>query len=127
MTPSIISSPCLALFLSMLVNRKSFSLRGIGIFLLSAAPFTAWIVLSVALYHLGETSGGERALMDEIYATFAWPVCCDPEFFFRFYSPVQALVAFLLVPILAHLWPFKPASLAVFIIQSVRGLPIQNR
>ncbi len=103
---------CLALFLSMLINRRQFSLRQLGVFLLSAAPFIIPLLLSVARFHEATASPTERARMPEVYAMFAMPRCCD-VFFFMSLVPtesIRAAVIFVIAPIVTFAWPERRAA-----------------
>jgi hypothetical protein len=98
---------CLALFLSMLVNRRLFPLRHIGIYLLSAMPFILPVVIAVALFHGGNVSPVEQAQMAKTYALFAMPRCLD-VFFLMALTPfewVRAAVIFAIAPIVIFTWP----------------------
>jgi hypothetical protein len=96
----------------MLINRRLFPLRQIGIYLLAAAPFILPVVFGVAQFHGANVSPAERARMDEIYVMFAMPHCCD-VFFFMSRIPMgwaRAAVIFALAPIVIFAWPHRRAA-----------------
>ncbi len=92
---------CLALSLSLCLNRRLFSIRQITVFLLSTAPFIVPLVLAVGLFHLG---GEDRAARDEIYVMFRNPHCCDPETFMTPMRWAFSIPVFLLTPMLVYFW-----------------------
>ena len=102
---------CLALFLAMLADRSRFSFRRLGLFLLATAPFVVPLVLAAGLFHVGGVSPEERALMDEIYVTFAQPHCCDPTFFMSSSRWPRVLLVLPLAVALLFLWRREGAAL----------------
>lgn len=100
---------CLGLFLSMALNRRSFTGRQLLAFLLATVPFVLPVVLAVALFHLNAPAGADTTRMDAIYVLFAMPHCCDP---WHFMTPArwdQAIMVFALTPLLVHYWPVRRA------------------
>ncbi len=97
----------LAISLAILVNRKLFVGRQIGIFLLSSLLLIAPLVLAVGVFYTGDATSAERSLMDKIYVTFAMPHCCDPAFFMRPDRWMRVIIIFILAPLLIFLWPHK--------------------
>ena len=106
---------CLALFLCLLVNRRLYSWRQVAAFLLAAAPFVAPVVVSVALFHGAQASHAVQARIDQIYAMFAMPRCCDVTFFMSLVPGewVRAAVIFVLAPIVVFAWPERRAALVL--------------
>lgn len=101
---------CLALFMSMVLNRSLFTLRQLRTFLLATSLFVLPVVLAVGLFHLGAPAGVDTARMDKIYVLFAMPHCCDPT---HFMSPIrwdQAIAVFALTPLLLLFWPERRAA-----------------
>jgi hypothetical protein len=106
---------CLALFIAMLVNRKLFTRRQLGTFLLATAPFIVPLLLGVALFRMAGAAGGDHGRMNEIYVRFAMPHCCDVSYFMASgripLGWVRALVVFSLAPIPLFVWPERRAGL----------------
>lgn len=102
----------LALFVSMLVNRRLFPLRQVLVFVLAGAPFILPILASVALFHGAHTTAAERALMDEIYVMFAMSQCCDPPHFMEMFPRAwqRTSVVFAIAPIVVFAWPERRAA-----------------
>lgn len=101
---------CLALFVTLLLHRRRFPLRQLCTFLLATAPFILPVAVAVGRFHLDAPAGVETARMDEIYALFAMPHCCDPT---HFMSPIrwdQASTVFALTPLLLLCWPERRAA-----------------
>lgn len=96
---------CLAVFLTLLVNRHRFSNRDLALYLLATAPLILPLVISVGLFHTGGLSGEEGALMNEIYVTFAQPHCCDPTFFLSSTRLIRVLLVFPAATLLLFWWP----------------------
>lgn len=96
---------CLALFLTVLGQRRLFSLRQVGTFLAATLPFTVPLVLAVGLFHAGGVSSDERAAMDAIYVTFAQPHCTDPTSFMQADRWVRVAAVLPLAVLLLLLWP----------------------
>jgi hypothetical protein len=96
---------CLALFLSLVANRKLFTWRQVVVFLLATAPLVLPLVLVVGLFHGGQVTAQEQGRMDEIYVTFAAPHCCDPAFFMTPERSARAAVGFVMAPLLIWAWP----------------------
>ena len=100
---------CLALFLSMLVNRTLFSIRQLGLFLLAAAPSVLPLLIAVSRFRNQQVPAAEQSRMNEIYALFAMPHCCDPDFFMApHHIPLALLrtaVVFTLALIVVFAWP----------------------
>jgi hypothetical protein len=94
----------LGLLLSMLVNRKLFTLRQVVVFLLAATPFVAPMLVYVGLFHAGNVTPAERALMDQIYVRFAMPHCCDFSYFMYPMRWVRAGLVFAIAPLLLLTW-----------------------
>lgn len=112
---------CLALFLSMLVNRGRFTYRQLAVYLLATAPLIAPLVLSVGLFHVGGLSAEEGALMDKTYVTFAQPHCCDPAFFMSATRWTRVLLVFPIAVVLLFLWSRERASriVACFVLMLI--------
>ncbi len=116
---------CMAIFVSMLINRKQFPLRKIAAFLLATSPFIVPTVLAAGLFNQGGLSSAERQWVDEIYVTIAAPYCADLDYFMSTQRWERVVVVFLLAPILIRLWPhrdearvllgFVAALIAVFV------------
>ncbi len=101
---------CMAIALAMLLDRKSYSYRSIVTFCLATAPFIVPSVAAIGLFHVGGTSAEDRALIDQVYVTFAWPVCCDPVYFLSTKRVFVALGVFLTTPFVLRLWSPKPTA-----------------
>ena len=71
----------MALCVSMLVNRRLFTLRQVGVLLLAAAPFVAPLVLGIELGFGARATASEMRAMQHIYVMFAEPDCCDVFYF----------------------------------------------
>ena len=106
---------CLALFSSMLVNRRLFTPRQLAIFLLSAAPFVVPLLVAVGMFRMADASGGDQGRMSEIYAVFAMPHCCDASYFM---APsriplawLRAAVVFALAPVPVFAWPHRRGAM----------------
>jgi hypothetical protein len=96
---------CLAVFLTMLLERSIYPLRKLLAFLAASAPFVLPLVLVVGLFHTANLSSGERARLDEIYVNFASPHCCDVDWFMSFSKWVRAALIFAIAPLLIFRWP----------------------
>src|SRR5262245_3733662 len=72
---------CLALFASLAMNRRLFTIRQLVAFLLGTAPFVLPVVIATAVFHVGVPPGVDAARMNDVYVRFAEPHCCDPSFF----------------------------------------------
>lgn len=112
---------CLALFLSLLVNRRMFSFRQVGIFLLSTAPFIGPLLFGVSRFFGAPVSHAEQARMDEIYVRFAMPSCCDMDYFMTRAEWIRAAVVFTIAPVVVFAWPDRRAAkiLGAFIVSLV--------
>jgi hypothetical protein len=92
----------LAIFVSMVVDRRQFSWRQVGIFLVSALPFVVPLVIITGPFGNSGVSSEEWALMAKIYVTFAQPHCCDPTFFMEPRTWTNALIILMMAPILTY-------------------------
>jgi hypothetical protein len=116
---------CLALFLSMLVNRKLVPIRQVGSYLVGTAPFVVPVVASVALFHGVSLSAAEQAQINQIYALFAMPHCCDASYFMVHHRPPRAwahvAVTFAIAPIAILAWSEQRAAriLGGFIVATI--------
>ena len=72
---------CLGLFLAMLVQRRLFTFRQLALYLAATVPFVVPLVLSVVLFHSGHVTAADQHRMNDVYALFAMPHCCDPATF----------------------------------------------
>lgn len=108
---------CFAVFVSMLVNRKLFTFRQLGIYLLSAAPFILPLLIAVTRFHHGHVTPSEQARMDEIYVRFAMPHCCDPNYFMSLMKKplawLRSTVVFAIALIVVFAWPERRAARVV--------------
>ena len=113
---------CLAMFLSMLVDRTMRSVRRIAMFLLGAAPFVVPLLVAMAVFRMADAPGADQGRINEIYARFAMPHCCDPSYFL---APqriplawLRAAVVFILAPIPVFLWPERRGAkiLGTFVV-----------
>lgn len=108
---------CLALFLSMLLNRTLFSIRQLGVFLLAAAPSVLPLLIAVFRFRNQHVPASGQSKMNEIYALFAMPHCCDPDFFMAshhipFYM-LRAAVVFGLALLVVFAWPRRRPAMIV--------------
>ena len=103
---------CLAVFLSMLVNRTRFTLRQFGVYVLSAALFVVPVIVGVAVFRGTGVSAEAHAKIEEIYTMFAMPRCCDVFFFMSLIRLewVRAAVLFTAAPILIWTWPDRRSA-----------------
>jgi len=90
----------LAILLSMLFDRRQFSWRQVGLFLVSTLPFVVPLLVFVGLSGISGVSNEERSQISQIYVTFAQPHCCDPTFFMKPETWVNATIILTLAPIL---------------------------
>jgi hypothetical protein len=123
---------CLALWLSLLVNRRLVAWRELAAYLLAAAPFVGPLVLAIWAFHGAGASAAEQARMDEIYVRFAAPHCCDVDYYMSPKRWVVAAIVFAAAPLLAFSWPERRAArilggfVSVLVLLFLAGLLAQR-
>ena len=96
---------CMAIFFSLAINRRYFSVRDLGLFIAGTVPFILPLVLVVAFFHTAGLAPGEQLLMDRIYTIFAQPHCIDPAMIMSESVWLRALTIFPVSLALVFLWP----------------------
>ncbi len=100
----------LATFVTLAVNRKLFSWRQIGVFLLVAGPIAAPIVFTTMWHHGLGVPAAEQAMMDEIYVTQGAPHCCDPGRFLTNARAIRTIAVYFTAPLIVFMWPDRRAA-----------------
>ncbi len=95
---------CLAVFVAMVANRKDYTIRQLAFYIAASAPFILPAVVST-WWFVADMTSDESARMNELYVTFAWPICLDPEKFLSLKRLQISLGVFGTTPVLLWLWP----------------------
>jgi hypothetical protein len=94
---------CLALFVAMAASRGRYRLRDLALFVAAAAPFILPVVVAT-WWFVGDMTAAQAARFDQIYVTFAWPICLDPAAFLTMERALIALLVFITAPVLLWHW-----------------------